>query len=225
MMMSDDDDDAEPQLNAVESYYFVDSTDENEPVCFCTLPFRFGDTDDLPGCKKRLVLRGTGDPGVKVYNEVVAWRLVLEGKQPQFAVLTAEGRHWVRLIRPLKSYEEMIRTVLITAQMLHFLRRKPHEPEKTLWNHLCKVFKYIPCHTLLRLFFWQMLNTDAYRSDLCFCSKFDVRPSEDDFRNHRPLMKQFATKDPVLAKSKVYVLFLLSKFSIVFVSIAQLCLS
>lgn len=177
-MMISDDDDAEPQLNAVESYYFVDSTDENEPVCFSTLPFRFGDTDDLPGCKKRLVLRGTGDPGVKVYNEVVAWRLGLEGKQPQFAVLTAEGRRWVRLIRPLKSYEEMIRTVLITAQMLHFLRRKPHEPEKTLWNHLCKVF-----------------------------NKFDVRPSEDDFRNHRSLMKQFATKDPVLAKSKILQVF------------------
>ncbi|XP_066390009.1 protein ENHANCED DOWNY MILDEW 2-like isoform X2 [Miscanthus floridulus] len=177
MMMSDDDD-AEPQLNAVESYYFVDSTDENESVCFSTLPFRFGDTDDLPACKKRLVLRGTGDPGVKVYIEVVAWRLGLEGKQPQFAVLTAEGRRWVRLIRPLKSYEEMIRTVLITAQMLHFLRRKPHEPEKTLWNHLCKVF-----------------------------NKFDVRPSEDDFRNHRPLMKQFATKDPVLAKSEILQVF------------------
>ena len=142
MMMSDDDDDAEPQLNAVESYYFVDSTDENESVCFSTLPFRFGDTDDLPGCKKRLVLRGTGDPGVKVYNEVVAWRLGLEGKQPQFAVLTAEGRRWVRLIRPLKRYEEMIRTVLITAQMLHFLRRNPDGPEIALWIHLHQVFGY-----------------------------------------------------------------------------------
>lgn len=160
MMMSDDDD-ADPQLNAVEIYYFVDSTNVKEPVCFSTLPFQFGDTDDLPDCKKRLVLRGTG-----VYNEVVAWRLGLEGKQPQFSVLTAEGRRWVRLNRPLNSYEEMIRTVLITAQMLHFLRRKPHEPEKTLWNHLCKIFKYIPWHTLLRLFFWQMLNTDAYRSDV-----------------------------------------------------------
>lgn len=164
MVMSEsDDDDDEPQLNAVESYYFVDSTNDNEPVCFSTLPFLFGDTDDLPDCKKRLVLRGTGgDPGVKVYSEVVAWSLGLEGKQPQFAVLTAEGRRWVRLVRPLNSYEEMIRTVLITAHMLHFLMRKPHEPERTLWNHLCKVFKYISWHTLLRLFFGQMVITDAY---------------------------------------------------------------
>jgi hypothetical protein len=148
MMMSDDDD-AEPQLNAVEGYYFVDSKNEKEPVCFSTLPFWFGDTDDLPDGKKKLVLRGTGDPGVKVYDEVVACRLGLEGKQPEFAALTAKGRRWIRLIRPLNSYEEMIRTVLITAQMLHFLRRKPHEPEKTLWNHLCKVFKYIPWHTVM----------------------------------------------------------------------------
>ncbi|KAM0918749.1 hypothetical protein ACQ4PT_008651 [Festuca glaucescens] len=33
--------------------------------------------------------------------------------------------------------------------------------------------------------------------------KFDVRPSKDDFRNHRSLMKQFAEKDSKLAKSEV----------------------
>jgi hypothetical protein len=60
---------------------------------------------------------------------------------------------------------------------------------------------------------------------LCFCSKFDVRPSEDDFRNHISLMKQFVAKDPILAKSEVYVPFLLLKFSTVFVSIAQLCVT
>ncbi|XP_008669978.1 protein ENHANCED DOWNY MILDEW 2 isoform X7 [Zea mays] len=189
MVMSEsDDDDDEPQLNAVESYYFVDSTNDNEPVCFSTLPFLFGDTDDLPDCKKRLVLRGTGgDPGVKVYSEVVAWSLGLEGKQPQFAVLTAEGRRWVRLVRPLNSYEEMIRTVLITAHMLHFLMRKPHEPERTLWNHLCKVF-----------------------------NKFDVRPSEDDFRNHISLMKQFVAKDPILAKSEILRVFVEGKSGKIF---------
>jgi hypothetical protein len=37
-------------------------------------------------------------------------------------------------------------------------------------------------------------------------SKFDVRPSRDDFRNHRSLMKQFAEKDSNLAKSEVHIL-------------------
>jgi hypothetical protein len=37
-------------------------------------------------------------------------------------------------------------------------------------------------------------------------SKFDVRPSKEDFRNHRSLMKQFAEKDSKLAKSEVRIL-------------------
>ncbi|OEL22228.1 Protein ENHANCED DOWNY MILDEW 2 [Dichanthelium oligosanthes] len=171
MMMSDDDD-AEPQLRVLESYYIFDSL--NQPACFSTLPLQHGGSNDVPECKKRLVLWGTADPGIKKYKEVMAWRLVLEGKQPEIKVLAADGSGWIRLVKPKNSYEETVRTVLITAQMLHFLRRKPDEPEKNLWSHLRKVF-----------------------------DKFDVRPSEDDFRNHRSLMKHFAEKDPVLAKSEI----------------------
>ncbi|RLN34979.1 protein ENHANCED DOWNY MILDEW 2-like isoform X2 [Panicum miliaceum] len=170
MLMSDDDD-AEPQISAVENYHLVDS--QNHPVCFSTLPLRHGETKDVPECKKRLVLWGTADPGVIVYREVVAWRLVLEGKQPEIAVLAVDGNGWIRLGKPKNIYEETVRTVLITARMLHFLRRKPDEPEKNLWSHLRKVF-----------------------------DKFDVRPSEVDFRNHHSLMKYFAEKDPLLAKSE-----------------------
>ncbi|CAL5080641.1 unnamed protein product [Urochloa decumbens] len=171
MLMSDDDD-AELQVSAVENYSLVDSL--NQPVCFSTLPLRHGDTEDVPECKKRLMLWGTADRINKVYKEVVAWRLVLEGKQPEIAVLAADGGGWIRLVKPKNSYEETVRTVLITAQMLHFLRRKPDEPEKNLWSHLRKVF-----------------------------DKFDVRPSEDDFRNHRSLMKHFLEKFPVLAKTEI----------------------
>ena len=142
MLMSDDDD-AEPQVNAVENYHLVDS--QKHPACFSTLPLWHDDTKDVPECKKRLVLWGTADPGVTVYREVVAWRLVLEGKQPEIAVLAVDGNGWIRLVKPKNSYEEVIRKVLITAQMLHFLRRKPDEPEKNLWSHLRKVFEYFPC--------------------------------------------------------------------------------
>ncbi|KAF8712051.1 hypothetical protein HU200_028883 [Digitaria exilis] len=175
-MMSDDDD-AAPQVSAVEDYYLVDSS--KQPVCFSTLPLQDGDTDDVPEGKKRLVLWGIADRIEKVYREVVAWRLVLEGKQPEIAVLAADGGGWIRLLKPKKSYEEEIRRVLITAQMLHFLRRKPDDPEKNLWRHLRKIF-----------------------------DKFDVRPSEDDLRSHHSLMKHFAEKDPVLAKSEVLQVFI-----------------
>ncbi|KAL6630944.1 hypothetical protein ACP70R_028284 [Stipagrostis hirtigluma subsp. patula] len=173
MVMSDDDDDAEQQVSAVEDYYLLDAL--KQPVCFSTLPLRLGDSDgdDVPESKKRLVLWGMAEAGVKVFREVVAWRLGLQGKQPEVAVLPVEGS-WITLVKPKNSYEETVRTILITVQMLHFLRRKPDEPEKNLWTHLRKVF-----------------------------DKFDVRPSEDDFRNHRSLIKQVAENDPVLAKSEI----------------------
>ncbi|KAK3132428.1 hypothetical protein QOZ80_6AG0521300 [Eleusine coracana subsp. coracana] len=177
MVMLDDDDDVEPQLTALENYYLLDS--KKQPVCFSTLPLRLGDAgdDDVSHFKKRLVLWGTADPGIKKYKEVVSWKVGFEGKQPEIAVLAADGG-WISLVKPLYSYMETIRTILITVQMLHFLRRKPDEPEKSLWSHLRKVF-----------------------------DKFDVRPSVDDLRNHRSLIKQFAEKDPTLAKSETLRLF------------------
>uniref|UniRef100_A0A0E0JJF4 Zinc finger PHD-type domain-containing protein n=1 Tax=Oryza punctata TaxID=4537 RepID=A0A0E0JJF4_ORYPU len=117
-MLFDDDDD-EPQLNAVDNYYLLDA------------------------------------------------------REPEISVLSAEGS-WISLTKPKNSYEEKIRTILITVQMLHFLKRKPEEPEKNLWSHLRKIF-----------------------------DKFEVRPSEDDFTNHRSLIKHFAEKDLTLAKSEI----------------------
>ncbi|KAM0867441.1 hypothetical protein ACQ4PT_042030 [Festuca glaucescens] len=180
MMMSDDDDDLEPQLKAVSDYFFVD--DEKHPVCFSVLPIRFAqDPDEAPECEGSVFLRGTADPGIPVYKQVVAWKLGLQGRQPEIAVLSKEGS-WINLAKPRNSYEENFRTIFITVRMLHFLRRKPEEPEKSLWNHLRKVF-----------------------------DKFDVRPSKDDFRNHRSLMKQFAEKDSKLAKSEIFQAFIEEK--------------
>jgi hypothetical protein len=142
MVMSDDDD-VEPQLTSLVEYTIVDANDDG--VCFSTLPFRLGDAadDDVSQFKKRLVLWGTADAGIIKYREVVAWKLGLDGIQPEIAVLAADGG-WISLVKPKYSYEETIRTILITVQMLHFLRRKPDEPEKNLWSHLHKVFEYSP---------------------------------------------------------------------------------
>ncbi|XP_006644210.1 protein ENHANCED DOWNY MILDEW 2-like [Oryza brachyantha] len=170
-MMFDDDDDDEPQLNAVENYYLLDAREV--PICLSALPFQFKATDGVPECKRDAFLWGTTDPGIKVYKKVVAWRLGLQGKQPEISVLSAEGS-WISLRKPKNSYEEEIRTIMITVQMLHFLKRKPEETEKNMWSHLRKVF-----------------------------DKFEVRPSEDDIRNHRSLIKQFAEKDVTLAKSEI----------------------
>jgi hypothetical protein len=142
MMMSDDDDDSEIQLKVVSDYIFVDK--DKHAVCLSVLPIRFAedaDADEAPECKFSVFLRGTADPGVPVYQQVVAWKLGLQGRQPEIAVLSKEG-NWISLAKPRNSYEQTFRTVFITVQMLHFLRRKPEEPEKSLWNHLRKVFEY-----------------------------------------------------------------------------------
>ncbi|KAG8051851.1 hypothetical protein GUJ93_ZPchr0001g30743 [Zizania palustris] len=169
MLMFDDDDD-EPQVDVVDNYFLLDTQDQ--PVCISVLPFQFKATDGVPECKKDVFLRGTADPGIKVFRKVVAWRLGLQGKQPEISLLSTE-RSWISLAKPKNSYQEVIRSILITVQMLHFLKRKPEETEKNLWIHLRRIF-----------------------------DKFDVRPSEDDFRNHHLLIKQFAEKDLTLAKSQ-----------------------
>ena len=55
-MMSSDDDDVEPRLRAVQSYYFVD--DDDAPVSFDVLPFQFDAAEEVPSFKKDVYLRG-----------------------------------------------------------------------------------------------------------------------------------------------------------------------
>lgn len=171
-MMSSDDDDVEPQLKVVESYYFVDDSDE--PVSFHALPFQFDAAERVPSFSKDVYLRGFTDGGLQnVYKQVVAWKLGLDGLSPEITVLSTEGS-WIVLLKPRPSYEETVRTVLITVEMLHFVRRRPTDSESDVWDHLRRVF-----------------------------AKFAVRPSEDDFKNHQPLIKMFADRDPALANVQI----------------------
>jgi len=147
--------DAEFQIYAVDGYYFESS--RKEPVCFSTLPLRFGDAAaDVPEGNKRLFLRGFAGRRPRVCKRVVAWRLELDGEQPLFLVLApADGvGSWLRLAKPRKVYERRARTVLMTAQVLHFLRRNPDGPETALWIHLRQAFGYLGNSpvALLRLF-------------------------------------------------------------------------
>lgn len=79
---------------------------------------------------------------------------------------------WLRLAKARKLYERTARTMLMTVQAPHFLRRNPDGPETALWIHLRQAF-----------------------------GKFWPRPSEHDFRNQTSLslMMQFVATDPVLA--------------------------
>ncbi|GJN12823.1 hypothetical protein PR202_ga31137 [Eleusine coracana subsp. coracana] len=137
-MMSSQDDDVEPRLKAVENYYFVD--DDDSPVSFDVLPFQFNAAEEVPSFKRDVYLRGFADCGLqKVYKQVVAWKLGLEGELPEITVLSTEGS-WIVLLKPRSSYKVTIRSVLITVEMLHFVRRNPMVAEEKMWGHLQEVF-------------------------------------------------------------------------------------
>ncbi|XP_009396089.2 protein ENHANCED DOWNY MILDEW 2 [Musa acuminata AAA Group] len=177
-MASSDDDEIVPQI--VTNYHLVD--DDESPISFSVLPVQFSDGENQDAVNRAVFLHGTTDGGLqKVYKQVVAWKLVLEDDQPKIMVLSKDKK-WINLLKPRKSYEDTIRTMLITIQLLHFLRRKPQASEKSLWEHLRGVF-----------------------------STFEVRPSEDDFREHISLMKLFRERDQVLVNSQLLLEFLEGK--------------
>ncbi|KAL6842480.1 hypothetical protein ACP4OV_027715 [Aristida adscensionis] len=137
-MMSDDDDDVEPRVKAVQNYYFVD--DNDSAVSFGVLPFQFDAAEEVPSFKMDVYLRGVADGGRRsVYKQVVAWKLGLSGDSPEITVLCTEGS-WIVLLKPRPVYEETVRSLLIAVEMLHFVRRSPAVSEEETWVHLRRVF-------------------------------------------------------------------------------------
>jgi hypothetical protein len=145
MMFDDDDDGVQPEFKAVHEYYFEVAKDEY--VCFSILPFQFDENDKVGDCdsEKKVYLRGVMDKSLyPVHKQVIAWRVELECEQPNISVLSSEG-NWIKLLDPRKCYkDEIARSILITVQMLHFLR-KQHKDKRSLWDrlwdHLNEVFE------------------------------------------------------------------------------------
>ncbi|XP_077221708.1 protein ENHANCED DOWNY MILDEW 2-like [Tasmannia lanceolata] len=174
MASSDDEGDAIPQ--SITNYHFVD--DKDEPITFSVLPIQLDGDEGTDAMKKQAFLHGTADTGLKIYKQVTAWKLELSNEQPEVSVLCKENT-WIKLQKPRKSYEDIIRTISITVQCLHFALNSPEASEKSLWDHLRKVF-----------------------------SLFEIRPSENDLLDHVPLITGMVKRDENLAKSKFLLTFL-----------------
>ncbi|XP_078171629.1 protein ENHANCED DOWNY MILDEW 2-like [Carex rostrata] len=163
------DEDSEQTLipESVTEYLFEDK--EESAISFSDLPY------DSPNPESpQVYLRGkTEDKLQMVYQPAVAWKLEISRKIGPDVFVLSNGK-WVKLLKPKKFYEILIRSILISIQALHFLRWNPNSVEKSLWDNLRRVF-----------------------------DKFEVRPSEDDFRPHIALMKQIAEKDETLVKSQL----------------------
>ncbi|CAO2206468.1 unnamed protein product [Urochloa humidicola] len=178
MMFDDDDDGVEPEFKAVNEYYFEVTKDEH--VCFSILPFQFDENEKVGDCdsEKKVYLRGVMDKSLyPVHKQVVAWRVGLDCEQPNISVLSSEG-NWIQLLNPWKCYQDKIaRSILITIQMLHFVR-KLHRYKRNLWDHL-----------------WDHLNE--------VFNKLGTKPVIDDLRKHHPLIKLFQERDPAFMKLKI----------------------
>ncbi|ERN18327.1 hypothetical protein AMTR_s00055p00188210 [Amborella trichopoda] len=171
--MASSDDEEEVVLNCVENYHFED--EKQEPISFTVLPIQWTETDSPGTTKNQIFLHGTADSGLqKVYKQVMAWKLDLSGEKPTIYVLTKDNI-WMQLQKPRKSFEETIRTILVTVYFLHFASKNKDTSEKAIWDHLRKVF-----------------------------STHEVSPSEHDLSYHLSLIRGMAQRDEMLANSKLF---------------------
>lgn len=138
-MESSDDEETMPQ--SVTNYYFMDK--EESPISFAVLPVVFDDAEVPGAAQMEVFLRGSADEGLQqVYKQVTAWKLGFQDDRPNVMVLLTENR-WIYLLKPRTSYyDDTIRTTMITLEMLHYLKKKPESSEKSLWDHLRKVFRW-----------------------------------------------------------------------------------
>ncbi|WCJ33020.1 ENHANCED DOWNY MILDEW 2 [Euphorbia peplus] len=180
MASSDDEADVGPQ--SVSNYHFVD--DDDAPTSFSDLPLYDRRSDDdndndvRSKNREQIFVHGSADNGLQtIHKEVIAWKFDLFNAKPEISVLTKD-KNWIELQKPRKSFEEIIRTVLITVQCLHFARRNPDASEKSVWDHLSKVF-----------------------------SSYEVIPSQNDLVDHMALISEALEQDKSLAKSKFLLTF------------------
>ncbi|KAM6553990.1 hypothetical protein CsatB_014752 [Cannabis sativa] len=175
MASSDDEDEALPL--SVANYHFVD--DKDEPVSFSVLPIQWRENEEIGGDNLQVFLHGTADNGLqKLYKQVIAWKFDLSYVKPEISVLTKDNS-WIVLQKPRKSFEKVIKSILITVNCLHFISRNPDTPGKSLWDHMSKVF-----------------------------SSFEVRPSKNDLVDQKSLIIEAMEKNDILAKSKFLLAYL-----------------
>lgn len=150
--MASSDEEGEIVPKCVTNYHFVNHVEE--PVSFTTLPLQWGPNESLSQSRRQVFLLATAeDDGLqKVFKRVIAWKFDLSFVQPEISVLSKD-MNWIALQKPRKSFENTIRTVLVTLHWLHFLKKSPEALGKDLWNNLTRVFRFAGFF----FFFWYMV--------------------------------------------------------------------
>ncbi|KAM0044220.1 putative DNA (cytosine-5)-methyltransferase 1, replication foci domain-containing protein [Helianthus debilis subsp. tardiflorus] len=175
--MASSDDEGETYPDAIMDYVFYDK--DNDPISFSKLPVQWNDNESSSANAGPVYLSGFVDNGRrKIYQQVKAWKYDMLTTVPQISVLFKDN-HWIKLEKPKKYYENMIRTIFVSVHCLCYLKRKPEAPGKSLWNHLSKVF-----------------------------SSYDVNPSVNDLIDHISFIREAVKRDETLEKSKFLAAFL-----------------
>ncbi|KAI3686181.1 hypothetical protein L1987_79854 [Smallanthus sonchifolius] len=143
------------------------------------LPVQWNDGESSSVNAGPIFLGGKVDNGLrKFYQEVKAWKYDILTTLPEILVLSKDN-HWIKLKNPRKSYETLIRSILISLHCLCFFKSKPEASGYSLWVHLSKV-----------------------------SSLYDIRPSENDLIDHINFLREAVKRDETLAKSKFLAAFL-----------------
>ncbi|KAL8215711.1 hypothetical protein R6Q57_022548 [Mikania cordata] len=175
--MASSDDEGETISDAVLDYIFFDEDDD--PLSFSQLPVQWNEIEFSSSIAGPIFLDGSADNGLrKIYQQVKAWKYDILTTIPEISVL-AKDNHWIKLKKPRKSYENLIRSILISVHCLCFFKSKPEASGKSLWDHLSKVF-----------------------------SLYDTRPSENDLIDQINFLREAVKRDETLSKSKFLATFL-----------------
>lgn len=146
--MASSDEEGEIVADCVTNYYFVDS--KEEVISFSSLPLRWNDKEGEGHGEQKLLptehafLRGMVENGCgQIYRKVIAWKFVLSYVLPEIYVLQdTKYERWIKLQRPRTSYEDIVRTVLISVHYLHFIKKNSEEEStEELWKHIRKTFR------------------------------------------------------------------------------------
>ena len=140
----------ETLLDAVTDYYFCDGGDE--PVLFSKLPVKWDENECSSPDAKPIFLRCTADNGLQLYKLVKAWKYDLSKESLEISVHYKDD-HWFKLQKPRKSYENEMRTILITLLCLYLFKCEPEASGQALWDHLSQVFRYLNLSVQLVFFF------------------------------------------------------------------------
>ncbi|KAL6529436.1 hypothetical protein OROGR_015059 [Orobanche gracilis] len=169
--MASSDDEGEMVPSNVSDYEFISAG--NESISFATLHVEWNKGEMHERQQEQTFLSGKTDNGLrKIYKQVIAWKFDLSLDRPEISVLALEG-YWIKLLKPRKPFEDIIRTVVITVHFLHYVKWNPQRSQEALWGHLNKSF-----------------------------SNFERSPSEDDLGDHFWLISEAVKRDEVLANSK-----------------------